>query len=228
MARTVTPKQAVFAREFALSGNATQAALAAGYAPKNAGVQGYQLLQKSLVKAEIRVHQDEAVQIYEVSREKILQGHAKIAAMQPQGSPSYTDVRGSLDSMAKIGGLIVDKTEIVGATWQDFRDSLAEQEKKPSYVPYDPASHRPQKGSIHWAEWAALHPELADEDEPIDVTPPEVTQDPVTAKPNEPADLAPEDTAPVFDNSAPEEKPEINEVKHEYGLGFRPRGFGDT
>ena len=58
----LTDKQELFAREFIVDLNATQAAIRAGYSEKTAEQQGYQLLQKTLVLkliAELKTQRNE-------------------------------------------------------------------------------------------------------------------------------------------------------------------------
>ena len=58
----LTDKQELFAREFIVDLNATQAAIRAGYSEKTAEQQGYQLLQKTLVQkliAELKTQRNE-------------------------------------------------------------------------------------------------------------------------------------------------------------------------
>ena len=53
MARKLTDKQKKFVEEYLIDLNATQACIRAGYSPKTAMEQGYQLLQKTSVQEAI-------------------------------------------------------------------------------------------------------------------------------------------------------------------------------
>jgi phage terminase small subunit len=59
--KTLTEKQGAFALRYLVHHNATRAAIEAGFSEKTAAVQGYQLLQNPLVRAEIdRLHAEQA------------------------------------------------------------------------------------------------------------------------------------------------------------------------
>ena len=80
------PKQAKFVAEYLISGNATQAALAAGYSPKTAHVIGQENLKKpviaSLLQAkntEIAARQDERLAAMELTKERVQREIARIA-----------------------------------------------------------------------------------------------------------------------------------------------------
>lgn len=62
MARTLTPKQAAFVREYQVDLNATQAAIRAGYAEASAHVTGSQLLRLPKVTTELAKVQSKALE----------------------------------------------------------------------------------------------------------------------------------------------------------------------
>jgi len=85
------PKQAAFVREYLLCGNATQAALAAGYSPKTARVIGQENLQKPAIasllaenQTVIAARQDERLAEMELTKEKVAREIARISFFDPR------------------------------------------------------------------------------------------------------------------------------------------------
>lgn len=85
------PKQAKFVAEYLLSGNASQAALAAGYSPKTAAATGLENLRKPLIasllaekQVEIAKRQDERLEAMELTNERIAREIARIAFFDPR------------------------------------------------------------------------------------------------------------------------------------------------
>lgn len=85
------PKQAKFVQEYLLCGNATQAALAAGYSPKTAGIIGAQNLKKlsiaSLLSEKqtvIAARQDERLAQMELTKERVAREIARISFFDPR------------------------------------------------------------------------------------------------------------------------------------------------
>jgi phage terminase small subunit len=79
LGKKLTRKQEVFVREYLLDSNATRAAIAAGYSPKTAEVQGYQLLQKTSVSQAIAGSTQKLLDKYDASAERIVKGLCRIA-----------------------------------------------------------------------------------------------------------------------------------------------------
>lgn len=103
MARTLTPKQAAFVREYQVDLNATQAAIRAGYSEKTAQQQGYQLLQHPLVSEALQKVTDTAVQIVDahlggavLTAERVLTEYARIAFADMR---RYASVKGGSVSL---------------------------------------------------------------------------------------------------------------------------------
>lgn len=69
----LTPKQQRFVEEYLIDSNATQACIRAGYSEKSAMEQGYQLLHKTSVKAEIERLQAETSKKLNVTKESLIQ-----------------------------------------------------------------------------------------------------------------------------------------------------------
>lgn len=75
----LSPKEQVFVREYLLHGNATKAAVAAGYSAATASVTGSKLLRKAKVSAELAKLREKLLAKLEISSEKVLQGIAELA-----------------------------------------------------------------------------------------------------------------------------------------------------
>ena len=85
------PKQAKFVAEYLISGNATQAAIHAGYSPKTAHVIGQENLRKPAIAsllAEKQViiakRQDERLEAMELTKERVNREIARIAFFDPR------------------------------------------------------------------------------------------------------------------------------------------------
>lgn len=85
------PKQAKFVAEYLISGNATQAALAAGYSPKTAYKIGAENLRKPQIasllevkQSEIAARQDERLAAMELTKERVQREIARIAFFDPR------------------------------------------------------------------------------------------------------------------------------------------------
>ena len=85
------PKQARFVAEYLISGNATQAALAAGYSPKTAYKIGAENLKKPQIasllevkQSEIAARQDERLAAMELTQARVQREIARIAFFDPR------------------------------------------------------------------------------------------------------------------------------------------------
>lgn len=85
------PKQAKFVAEYLISGNATQAALAAGYSPKTAYKIGAENLRKPQIasllevkQSEIAARQDERLAAMELTQARVQREIARIAFFDPR------------------------------------------------------------------------------------------------------------------------------------------------
>ena len=79
MARKLTDKQKKFVEEYLIDLNATQACIRAGYSPKTAMEQGYQLLQKTSVQEAIAESMAERSRRTGINQDRIVQELARIA-----------------------------------------------------------------------------------------------------------------------------------------------------
>lgn len=85
------PKQAKFVAEYLISGNATQAAIHAGYSPKTAHVIGQENLKKPAIasllaekQVVIAKRQDERLEAMELTKERIAREIARVAFFDPR------------------------------------------------------------------------------------------------------------------------------------------------
>ncbi len=108
----MTPKQERFVQEYMIDSNATQAAIRAGYSEQTAAEQGYQLLQKTSVKAAIQdmqaEHRERTAVTVEGLTEKLC---AAYDVAEKNGQPASM-VQASM-GLAKLHGYLVDRTEDV-------------------------------------------------------------------------------------------------------------------
>lgn len=79
IARTLNPKQERFVIEYLVDLNATQAAIRAGYSPKTAGVQGFDLLKKPEIVAALEVARLKHAANTGLSIERVLQEAMRLA-----------------------------------------------------------------------------------------------------------------------------------------------------
>jgi phage terminase small subunit len=75
----LTAKQEKFCNEYLIDLNATQAAIRAGYSPKTAMEQGYQLLQKTSVSSYLKEMREKDANKAEITRQKVISEYAKLA-----------------------------------------------------------------------------------------------------------------------------------------------------
>lgn len=91
--RKLTPKQETFAREYLIDLNATKAAFRAGYSPKTAEIQGYQLLRNSLVAAKVQELMDKRATKSEITSDRVLTEIGKLA---------FADIRKVFDESGQL------------------------------------------------------------------------------------------------------------------------------
>ena len=82
----LTPKQQRFVDEYLIDLNATQAAIRAGYSPKTAEQQGFQLLKKTSVSEAIEQAQQERQKRTMVTQDDVIRGLLTEAEWQGEGS----------------------------------------------------------------------------------------------------------------------------------------------
>ena len=85
----MTPKQQRFVQEYLVDLSAKRAALSAGYSPKTAEQQGYQLLQKPSVQAAIAAAQVDRSKRTEITADRVLTELARVG---------FSDIRNLFDT----------------------------------------------------------------------------------------------------------------------------------
>lgn len=111
----LTPKQALFVREYLVDLNATQAAIRAGYSKKTAASQAERLLRNVEIASAVQAHMDKRAGAIEISATRVLQEIAKLAFFDPRkllnsdGSPKPIQELDDETAMAVAGIDIVTK-----------------------------------------------------------------------------------------------------------------------
>lgn len=85
----LTAKQKKFCDEYLVDLNATQAAIRAGYSPKRAGEQGYQLLQKTTIQSYIHKRKADRVERTEITQDFVI---AELKAIASVNATDYARV----------------------------------------------------------------------------------------------------------------------------------------
>jgi phage terminase small subunit len=127
----LNPRQQRFVEQYLIDPNATEAAIKAGYSPKTAYSIGNENLSKPEIAAAIRAGQQKVSEKAGVTAERIIAEHAKLAfepadklLLETGLHIKASDKRGSLDSLARINGMFLDRTEHSGTI--DFAQRLVE------------------------------------------------------------------------------------------------------
>ena len=107
--RPLTPKQKQFCIEYLIDLNATASARRAGYSPNTSMEQGYQLLQKTSVKAEIQRLIDERAERVEVDADYVVEKLRTI--VENPSCPASSQVQ-ALGLLARHLGMLTDKLDI--------------------------------------------------------------------------------------------------------------------
>lgn len=98
----LTKKRALFAREFIIDRNASQAAIRAGYTPIRANQAGHQLVTNSDVKNEIDRLMEEKTNELDWSREAILAGLAREARLENENGGSSSTRIAAFGQLGKL------------------------------------------------------------------------------------------------------------------------------
>lgn len=80
----LTPRQQRFVDEYLIDRNATQAAIRAGYNPKNASKLGYNNIQKPVVQQAIHTAIQKQQKRTEITQDRVLQEYARLAFFDPR------------------------------------------------------------------------------------------------------------------------------------------------
>jgi phage terminase small subunit len=123
----LTPKQAAFAREYAVDKNATQAAIRAGYSAATAKQQGARLLTNVDVRAEVERTLARSAQRVELTVASVT---SKLLALSEKAEgmdgPSAINVsRQCVMDAAKLNGLVVESSEVVTRSPEERAARLA-------------------------------------------------------------------------------------------------------
>jgi len=115
MANGLTPKQARFVEQYLVDLNATQAAIRAGYAAKNADVQGPRLLGNVGVAAAIEKAQSKLSKKTEITIDGVIEELRKIGLAEDE-DVRHGDRIKALELVGKhLGAFITQKHELTGA-----------------------------------------------------------------------------------------------------------------
>ena len=95
----LTAKQERFVAEYLIDLNATQAARRAGYSPKTAEQQGYQLLKKTSVSAAISAGKAQQLESAGLSAARVLEVYRRLAFVDLR---SFFDEHGNLKPMSQL------------------------------------------------------------------------------------------------------------------------------
>lgn len=110
MSDKLTPKQRMFVAEYICSLNSTEAAKKAGYSPKTAMEQGYQLLQKTSVQTAIQEQMDARSKRTLINADYVLNG---IKNTVDAADNDFVKLKG-FELLGKHLKLFTDKTELTG------------------------------------------------------------------------------------------------------------------
>ena len=113
----LTNKQQMFVKEYLIDLNATQAAIRAGYSEKTAMEQGYQLLQKTSVAAEIQTAMDKRAESAAMSAQDTLATISRVIIACEQDDPvkNAGSILKGCELYGKHHKLFTDKHEHTGA-----------------------------------------------------------------------------------------------------------------
>jgi phage terminase small subunit len=122
-------KQERFAQEYMIDLNATQAAIRAGYSEHTAYSQGQRLLKHAEVKAAIQAGQAEFRERMKVSKESVTEQLNTAYDMAEANGQTAVMVQATM-GIAKVHGLLVDKTEEVKPTVDMTEAELAAESQR--------------------------------------------------------------------------------------------------
>ena len=116
-------QQRAFVREYVKDFNATQAALRAGYSPKNAGQQGARLLKNAKIKAAVEKLGHKAADTKAVLALSELQEWWSDTIRGQHPDARFTERQKASELLAKSLGGFVDRTEHSGGIAIEFLDA---------------------------------------------------------------------------------------------------------
>lgn len=122
MVKKLTVKQQKFADEFLISGNATQAAIHAGYKPKAAHSMGTENLQKPAIKDYIEKRRQELSDAKKADQSEILEYLTKV--MRGQTTESVATAKGVFEGVEVGAKDRVKAAELLGKRFGMWKDSV--------------------------------------------------------------------------------------------------------
>lgn len=125
----LTKKRALFAREFMLDRNASQAAVRAGYSATRANQSGYQLLTNIDIQEEISRLMSEKNKELDWSREAILAGLARESQLTAEEGGSSTS---RIQAFAQLGKLTMgelNRNEMAGGLTVEWLDNAEQSDE---------------------------------------------------------------------------------------------------
>lgn len=113
MAGELNPRQARFVQEYLVDGNATQAAIRAGYSQRGADVQGVRLLGDARIQQAVYEAQQARAQRVQIDQDWVLRRLKEEAEYRDQGATHAARVR-ALELCGKHLGMFREKVEVSG------------------------------------------------------------------------------------------------------------------
>lgn len=109
----MTPKQQRFVEEYLVDGNATQAAIRAGYSEKTASAIGHENLKKPEIAAALQAGRQEITKSVKMDAEWVLakQGELYVAAMKDGTAPALNVAARVLRDVGDYNAMYVEKHE---------------------------------------------------------------------------------------------------------------------
>jgi hypothetical protein len=136
----LTPRQTRFVLAYAADANATQAAIAAGYAPANAAIQGNILLDKPHVRDAVQRQMDAVVAVSAITKQTLARVTWELVQECRRDRQRNAAFRG-IELLAKMHGYIIEKRDIrVVKSWED----LSDEELKALAGPVEPPPEPPK------------------------------------------------------------------------------------
>ena len=113
MSKDLTPKQAMFCREYLIDLNGTQAAIRAGYSPKTAQEQSARLLSNVIIQEYVQLLMEERSKRVNITAEDVL-GDIIETRKAAADEGKHSDRLKANELLGKHLKLFTDKTELTG------------------------------------------------------------------------------------------------------------------
>lgn len=122
--RELTPKQAMFVREYLVDLNATQAAIRAGYSAKTADVQASRLLGNVQVAAAVQAGMDKRAEAVDVNATYVLKGIVRVIERCEQAEPVLDKEGNETGEYTFQAGAALKGYELLGKHLKLFTDKI--------------------------------------------------------------------------------------------------------